>query len=116
MRTKPKDLGTAFETRIVRRAQDHGLVAERLAEGGAYDRGDVRILTDCEWVLECKDRMQLNIHDTVEKAILKAGTRNTVVVWRRMARKPGNSNRTQVGPVVVALELDRFLELLGGVG
>lgn len=35
MRTRPKDLGTRMETRIVRAAQDAGLVAERIAEGGA---------------------------------------------------------------------------------
>ena len=112
MRTRPKQLGTAFETRTVRRAQDKGLVAERIAEGGAQDLGDVRVYTDPEWVLECKDRQQLNVHQALEKAQLKSGTRRTAVVWRRMVRKKGNTNRTQQGPIVAVVELDVFLELL----
>lgn len=112
MRSRPKDLGTAQETRVVRAAQQKGLIAERLAEGGAQDRGDVRILTDHEWIVEVKDRERLNIHQSLEKALAKSGTPDTAVVWRRMHRKPGNSNRTQDGPVVVALTLERFLGLL----
>ena len=112
MRSRPKDLGTAQETRVVNAAQDRGLIAERLAEGGANDRGDVRILTDVEWVLECKDRMNLNVHQALEKALLKSGTRDTVVVWRKMVRRADSSRRVQDGPVVVALTLERFLELL----
>lgn len=114
MRTRPKDLGTAMETRIVRAAQDAGLVAERIAEGGANDLGDVRIYAEAEWVIEAKDRMQLNIHQTLERALAKSQTPHTAVVWRRMVRKAGNTNRTQDGPVVVAMTLDTFLELLGG--
>lgn len=112
MKTRPKDLGTAHETRIVRAAQDAGLVAERIAEGGAADRGDVRILTDHEWVIEAKDRQNLNIHQALAKAAQKAQTGRVAVVWRRMVRRPGNTNRTQDGPIVVALTLEAYLELL----
>lgn len=112
MRSRPKDLGTKFETWVVRVAQKHGLIAERLAEQGSNDRGDIRIYCDTEWVLEAKDRMQLNLHQTLEKATLKSGTLNTGVVWRKMTRKPGNQNRTQDGPVIVAITLERFLQLL----
>lgn len=112
MRTRPKDLGTRMESFTVRRAQQIGLIAERLAEGGSADRGDVRILTDIEWVGECKDRMSLNLPRALEKALLKSGTLNTFVVWRKMRRVDGNTNRTQDGPVIVAITLDRFLELL----
>lgn len=112
MRTRPKDLGTRFETRIVHQAQDAGLIAERLAEGGVNDRGDIRIHTNHEWVLEAKDRMQLNVHQTLDHAQTKSGTTHTAVVWRKMKRVPGSSRRVQDGPVVVALTLDTFLQLL----
>ena len=112
MRSRPKDLGTKLETFCVRRAQHHGLIAERLAEGAVYDRGDIRILTDREWVGEVKDRMSLNLPAALEKAIGKSGSADTFVVWRKMVRRNGNTNRTQDGPVVVAMTLDRFLELL----
>ena len=114
MRTSPKQLGTAHETRIVRAAQNAGLVAERIAEGGVHDLGDVRIFADQEWIIECKDRERLNVHQTLEKAQAKAGTPWVAVVWRRMTRKAGNERRTQDGPIVVAVDLERFLELLGG--
>jgi hypothetical protein len=113
MRTRPKDLGTAFETAVVRNAQDRGLIAERLAEGGAYDRGDIRILTEYEWIGEAKDHMQLNVPRALEKALAKAKTPNTFLVYRKMVRREGYQNRTQDGPVVVVLTLDRFLQLLG---
>ncbi len=112
MRTSPKVLGTRQETATVHKAHDHGLIAERIAEGGVYDRGDIIIYTDHEWVGEVKDHMQLNIHQTLEKALIKSDTPNTFVVWRRMARTPGHTNRHQTGPTIVALTLDRFLELL----
>ena len=114
MRTRPKDLGTAHETRIVRAAQDAGLVAERLPEGGIHDRGDVRVFAEHEWTLECKDRQQLNIHRTLEAALTKSADPHTAVVWRRMTRPAGNQRRVQDGPIIVAVTLDAFLELLGG--
>jgi hypothetical protein len=101
-----------MESSTVRAAQDYGLIAERLAEGGSNDRGDVHIFTDVEWVGEVKDRMNLNVPRSLEKAIAKAGTPHTFLVWRKMSRKTGNTNRTQDGPVIVALTLHRFLELL----
>lgn len=112
MKTRPKDLGTRQETLVVRHAQDYGLIAERLAEAGSNDRGDIRILTDQEWVGEVKDRMQLNIHQALDKARAKSGTHSTFVVWRKMKRNQGSSRRVQDGPTIVALTLDRFLELL----
>jgi hypothetical protein len=112
VRTRPKDLGTRLETAVVRNATDRGLIAERLAEGAAYDRGDIRVYTDVEWVGEVKDRMSLNAPKALEKALAKSRTFDTFLVWRKMTRKNGNQNRTQDGPVVVVLTLDRFLELL----
>ena len=94
-------------------AQDSGLISERLAEGAANDRGDVRILTEHEWVGEAKNRMNLNIHQALESARRKSGTPRTFVLWKRMVRKKGNTNRTQAGPPIIAMGVDTFLELLG---
>ena len=111
MKTRAKDLGTRLETRIVNTAQKAGLIAERLAEGGAYDKGDIRIYSDRELVGEVKDRMSLNLPATLEKAILKSGSRDAFVVWRKMKRTSG-AYRVQDGPIVVAVTLDRYIELL----
>ena len=112
LKTSPKALGTTQETAVVNTALDAGLQAERIAEGGINDLGDVRIWTNHEWIGEVKDREQLNIHKTLAKAINKSGTLDTFVVWRRMFRPAGAKRRQQVGPTIVALTLDRFLELL----
>jgi hypothetical protein len=101
-----------LETWTVHRAHDHQLIAERLPEGAANDRGDIRITTDTEWVGEVKDRMNLNVPAALQKAIIKSGTTDTFVVWRKMRRKDGSQRRVQDGPVIVALTLDRFLQLL----
>lgn len=112
MKSRPRDLGTKHETRIVRAAQDAGLVAERIPEGGAADLGDVRIWAEDEWVVEAKTVMALNIHEALEKALRKSGTPHTVVWWRRMGRKQGQERRSQVGTPIVAMTPDMFLELV----
>ena len=38
---RPKDQGPAWETELVRRCHDAGLMAARLPEGGTLDKGDV---------------------------------------------------------------------------
>lgn len=123
MKSRPKDLGTRLETATVEAARAAGLEAERLAEGGSKDLGDVRIWSyevdggviypSLAYIVECKDRMALNIHEALQKAVAKGG-RRTVVKWRRMARKPGNTNRSEVGVPIVAMTEDLFLELIGG--
>lgn len=112
MKTRSKDLGTQFETWTVNKAQDRGLISERLAEGGSKDRGDVRILTNTEWVAECKNRSNLNIHTAVQDAMWKAGHNQAVVFWKRLVRKKGNTNRHQPAPPIVAMSVETFLMLL----
>lgn len=116
MVNKPKNQGTAWESAIVAAAQAVGLQAERIAEGGSNDLGDVRIITQdgTEWIIEAKHRNALNIHETMQKAIVKSGTRNTAVWWKRTARKKGNTRRSQVGIPSVSMPGDTFLKLLGG--
>ncbi len=71
MRSRSKDLGTKMETRVVDACQAAGLIAERIAEGGSKDLGDVRLFADEEWILECKDQMALNVPRALEKALQK---------------------------------------------
>jgi len=110
---RPKDQGTRLETWLKLEAQDWGLMAERLAEGGRYDLGDVEILTNQRWIIECKDRQQLNIHEALTTARLKAPDSQVAVLWKRMKRKPGNQRRFQVGgEPIVAMTVPAFLALL----
>lgn len=110
--SKSKQQGTAYETEIVRMLQSNGLTAERLAEGGLNDLGDV-MLRSFDIVIEAKDRAALNVHETLVKAERKtAGMFLTVLFWKRRTRKNGNTNRTQVGEPVVVMSAESFLELL----
>lgn len=102
---KPKDQGTRWETMLVRTARTYGLDAERLPESGVNDEGDLRIN---HWIVEAKHRRQLNIHDALHKAQLKAGdSRPAAVAWKRRV----DTNRH---PIIIAMSLHDFLELLGG--
>ncbi len=117
MVNKPKAAGTREETWIVNTLQDAGFAAERLAEGGMHDLGDILIRgTWHELVVEAKARERLTIHSEVAKAKRKAGYLKSVVIWKRLVRKPGASRRTPVDGEtrVVAMDLDTFLWLLGG--
>ena len=112
---RPKDQGTRLETWLKLEAQRWGLTAERLAEGGRYDLGDVEILTSRRWIVECKDRQQLSIHEALQAATVKAQPSGSqvAVVWKRMKRKSGNQRRYQVGgEPIVAMSVPAFLALL----
>ena len=85
---RPKDQGTRWESELVRRAQDIGILAGRLAEGGITDQGDV-------WLL-----------DTPDSELAKVA-----VAWKRLTGE--GSRRTPDGERdVVILRTDDFLELL----
>lgn len=115
MRTRPKDLGTRWETFVVTAARAMGLVARRLAEGGRYDEADVEIhdAAGRRYLIECKDRSALNAHGALEKARLKAGDDARVaLVWRRMVRTADSTRRRSAGPAVVVVQLPVFLDLL----
>lgn len=112
MANSSKDQGTKYETEIVRMFQDAGLHAQRIAEGGANDIGDV-YCEDYDLVIEAKDRASLNIHEAVVKAQMKAGGRVVALFWKRRVRVNGNRNRTQPGPPVVVMSQESFLELVG---
>lgn len=111
--SKSKQQGTATESACVAALADV-VPAERLPEGGARDRGDVRFwIGDDEWIVECKATQVLNITRTLGKARRKAGTHLTAVWWKRLVPKQGKQRRGPDGsPVVVAMEPDTFLHLL----
>lgn len=111
---KPKKQGTAFETALVKEARSVGLNADRYAEGGSHDIGDLWIAArDETWVVEAKARTNLNLHKTLSIARKKAGHRPAVVAWKKLVRQGDNLKRTADGEaVVVAMTLDDFLGLL----
>ena len=85
---KPKQAGTAWESELVRRAQDAGLTAGRHAEGGSSDIADV-------WIGD----------PTPEAGDI------TVVAWKRLtgdgARRTPDGERD-----VVVMRTNDFLALL----
>lgn len=113
-----KKQGTALETDVVKEARMRGIRAQRIAEGGTRDRGDVELYTHAGRVIfECKARAALSLHDAWCKARAKADPGAVVgVVWKRLVRKGGNQRRTAAGPTLVAVPLDDYLDLLARIG
>lgn len=122
--SKPKAQGTAFETWIVKRLSTLEGVVERvwrLAEGGMHDQGDIEFwlsVTPERWVVEAKARERLNVPRELSKARLKSGVPSrTVLFWKRLTLKDGNTKRTPDGePVVVCMGLDTFESLISRGG
>jgi hypothetical protein len=90
--SKSKQQGTTHETRTKYRILDEGIPADRLAEGGTYDAGDVWAV--CPPSPTNPDRVAL--------------------WWKRLAPlKPGQKNRRPDGErEVVVITPEFFLELL----
>ena len=110
---KPKKQGTQFETWLCKELSTYpGIVAERLAEGGSHDVGDIRVTTHSvgTWIVEAKARANLNVHQTLAAARHKAGHDPAVVIWKKLVRKDGSQRRVTDGePIVVAMTLDDFI-------
>lgn len=87
---KPKAQGTAFESLIVRTARTLGLLAQRLAEGGSGDGGDV----------------YLGKLPATVKPI-------TVLAWKRLVPQAGATRRRPDGePTVFVLDEPTFWYLI----
>jgi hypothetical protein len=117
--SRQKKQGTAHESWLVKRLQEAGFKARRLAEGGRNDEGDVEAWIDDRWVLEAKARSSLNVQDTLGKTRAKAAAASgepvpVAVVWKRLVKVPGLQVRQPVNGerVVVCLSLDDFMRLL----
>lgn len=124
--SKARDQGTRYETSIVNRLNEWSckvsrpFFAQRIAEGGIADRGDIDLDLGADdrlpLVIEAKHRQALNLHQTVAKANRKAGLSRSVVFWKKLTRKAGAERRTADGVAeVVAMDVDTFLWLLDGM-
>ena len=86
MVNKAKKQGTNYETNIVNRLNKiDNFKAQRFAEGGSNDLGDIQLfIDDEEFFIEAKSRQNLNLHQTLDKAINKSGDINTLVFGRSL--------------------------------
>jgi hypothetical protein len=113
--SKQKAQGTAHESATVKALKAVGIRANRLAEGGSADEGDVETwIAEVRWVLEGKATQTLNIQKTLGKARRKAGGSTPVaVVWKRLVKVAGIKNRQPVEGerIVVVMGLEDFLML-----
>ena len=115
MVNKAKKQGTTYETNIVNRLnKNKSFKSQRFAEGGSNDLGDIQLLVgDEEYFIEAKSRQNLNIHQSLDKAIDKSGSINTILFWKKLKKRDGNSRRTSDGmPEVVTMSYDLFVKLM----
>ena len=115
MVNKAKKQGTTYETNIVNRLnKNKSFKSQRFAEGGSKDLGDIQLLVgDEEYFIEAKSRQNLNIHQSLDKAIDKSGSINTILFWKKLKKRDGNSRRSSDGiPEVVTMSYDLFVKLI----
>ena len=115
MVNKAKKQGTTYETNIVNRLNKHKLFkSQRFAEGGSNDLGDIQLLVgEEEYFIEAKSRQNLNIHQSLDKAIDKSGSENTILFWKKLKKRDGNARRSSDGiPEVVSMSYDLFVKLM----
>jgi hypothetical protein len=104
---RPKAKGTARETWLVKKFLAAGLHAER-APNNLPSRDVDADLYGIALPIEVKDRGQLNLHETLEEVIRRWGS--GAVLWHRT--KPGNKRRVPVGPTLIAMEIDQFIDMV----
>ena len=115
MVNKAKKQGTNYETNIVNRLNKvENFKSQRFAEGGSKDLGDIQLYVgNEEYFIEAKSRQNLNLHQSLEKAIEKSNNVNTVLFCKKLKRKGANKRRTNDGmPEVVSMSYDLFIKLL----
>ena len=88
--------------------------SQRFAEGGSNDLGDIQLIVgDEEYFIEAKSRQNLNIHQSLDKAIDKSGSTNTILFWKKLKKRDGNSRRSSDGiPEVVTMSYDLLVKLM----
>ena len=115
MVNKAKKQGTNYETNIVNRLNKiDNFKAQRFAEGGSNEGGDRQWGIEVEeCFIESKSRQNLNLHQTLDKAINKSGDINTLVFWKKLKRKSNNERRSNDGvPEVISMSYELFVKLL----
>lgn len=118
---KPKAQGTGWESKLVGILNGlEGVFAQRLAEGGSTDEGDIEMIDPLgqRWVIEARARERQNVTRALAKARAKAGdeAKHTVLAWKRLVKGEGwvkGQRRVPDGePVVVVMTLDTYLALI----
>ena len=114
MVNKAKKQGTTYETNIVNRLnKNKSFKSQRFAEGGSNDLGDIQLIVgDEEYFIEAKSRQNLNIHQSLDKAIDKSGSTNTILFWKKLKKRDGNSRRSSDGIPEVVTILSPFFKFL----
>ena len=114
MTNKPKQQGTAAETKHVRRLRnDHPSLAVQRAPNNAPGRDlEVRLHDGTVIPIEVKDRANLNIHTLAAEVADKQPGSPPIVIWDRKSRKSGNVKRTADGPSITATTSEFFGYLL----
>ena len=119
MVNKAKKQGTTYESNIVSRLNKFDNVkAQRLAEGGSLDKGDIELIINNNdvYYIEAKARQNLNVHQTLNKALAKSKSINTIVFWKKLKLQKGNSKRSNDGiPEVVTMTYELFVKLLNNI-
>lgn len=117
--SKSKSQGTAFESWIVKWLVRIGLpYAERIAEGGSKDIGDVKFerhFDDDPWIIEAKATQTLNVTRVLGKARSKSShPQTTILMWKRLVKlKDGQKKRRPDGEaIVIVMGLDTFERLV----
>ena len=105
---RPKDIGTARETWLVKKARAAGLKARRAPNNAKAE--DVLItVAGRELVHEVKDRAALSLHQVLKDTVAEHGE-TAAVMWHR--KKKSGAKRVPAGPTLVAVTVDRYIELL----
>ena len=115
MVNKAKKQGTTYESNIVKRLNENSnMKAQRFAEGGSNDLGDIQLFVDGEeYFIEATTRLYLIFHESLGKAIEKSSDENTVLFWKKLKRQGDNKRRTNDGmPEVVSMSYELFIKLL----
>lgn len=112
--SKSKQQGTKEERwQKIKIENQIGVTVTRLVEGGLHDRGDLSFhLGPKEVVVEVRDRQTMEVHKALSRAKIKAGTAWVAVTWKRKLLKPGTKIRQQVGPPVVIMLEEDWLEMV----
>lgn len=112
MANPSKQKGTTYETGAVRFFNDKGIKAERLAEGGCYDEGDVRLSSwPWEFALECKNRKRIEMakwFGEIEAKAERKGRTPALLIHR------DGCGEKRFGKGYVVIDADTFAELLKG--
>ena len=109
MVNKPKIQGTNFETKTVNLLKANGFKANRIAEGGINDEGDIECFTTNDRIiLEAKHRANLNVHQTLHKAKGKTDE-HVILAWKKTKRKNNSKVRVADGERVVYIIDEEFM-------